>query len=491
MVKRTSLIAAGLLFSLTVWCQSWTLKLSSNVEIRNWKLNSTYEKEEKSLGGAKIVLTKAGAVIAETNTDSRGDFSVDVPSDGEFLLTVSYPGYNTKRFAINTKGVPEDISKDDWKPTFSIGGFIMAKPYPGIDYSGLEQPLVKVVYMPKKKLFNADEDATESGLNIVMKIYAAENALITKFCNTNKAGDAALAKPDCPLAKKLYQEAMAMIPFETYPPMQLAKVAECLKNANDAQAKAAEEAAKKAAAEKAAAEKALADAAAKAKADADAAAKAAADKAAAANKAAQEKEAAAKAKADEAAKAAAIEKAEKERKQKEGLAKSKAEDDAAIKAAEDKRKQKEKERLEAEAKAKQADLAEAKAKAEEKKEKERKQKEGMAKAKAEDDAEAKALADKREAERLAKEEEAKKSNNETGGSDKDPSVGHGNSKYHIPGVIGGADKYKSTIKRADELFKMKRWAEAKTSYEEALTYKKDDPYAISKLEIVNKNLAPK
>ncbi len=55
----------------------------------------------------------------------------------------------------------------------------------------------------------------------------------------------------------------------------------------------------------------------------------------------------------------------------------------------------------------------------------------------------------------------------------------------------GADKYKATIKRADDLFKMKRWAEAKTAYEEALGYKKDDPYAISKLEIVNKNLAPK
>jgi hypothetical protein len=490
MLKRISLIATGLVFSLNVWSQGWTLKLSSNVEIRNWKLTSTYEKEEKSLGGAKIVLSKAGAVVVETTTDSRGDFSVNVPADGEFLLTVSYPGYNTKRFAVSTKGVPEDFAKDDWKPTFSIGGFIMARPYPGIDYSGLEQPLVKVIFFPKKKLFNADEDVTENGLNTVMKIYEAENALITKFCNTNKAGDAALAKPDCPLAKKLYQEAMALIPFETYPPMQLAKVGECLKNANEAQAKAAEEAAKKAAAEQAAKEKAIADAVAKAKADADAAAKAAADKAAAANKAAQEKEAAAKAKADEAAKALANEKAEKERKQKEGLAKSKAEDDAAIKAAEDKRKQKEKERAEAEAKAKEEALADAKAKAEEKKEKERKQKEGMAKAKAEDEAEAKALADKREAERLAKEEEAKKLKYETSGSDKDPSVGHGNSKYHIPGVLG-ADKYKATIKRADDLFKMKRWAEAKTAYEEALGYKKDDAYATSKLEIVNKNLAPK
>jgi len=113
MVKRTSIFAAGLLLSLNVWCQSWTLKLSSNVELRTWKLTSTYEKEEKSLGGAKIVLSKAGTVVAETTTDSRGDFSVNVPANGDFLLTVSYPGYNTKRFAVNTTGVSDEFAKDD------------------------------------------------------------------------------------------------------------------------------------------------------------------------------------------------------------------------------------------------------------------------------------------------------------------------------------------------------------------------------------------
>ncbi len=486
MMKRPIFITAGLLFSLTFWCQDWSLKLSSNVEIRTWKLTSTYEKEEKSLGGAKIVLTKGNETISQTTSDGQGDFTINVPPNGEFLLTVSYPGFNTKRFSVNTNNVPADFAKDNWKPTFSIGGFIMARAYPGIDYSGLEKPLVLVEFKQKKKVFDHDDIVTQGGLNTVMKIYESEDALIKKFCSTNKAGDVALAKPDCPLAKKLYQEAMAMIPFETYPGIQLQKVGECLKNQSDAQAKAAEEAAKKAAAEKAAADKAAADKLA-------AGDKAAADKAAAAQKAAEEKDANAKAQAeaDAAAKAKAEAKAEKERKQKEGLAKSKAEDDAAAKADEEKRKQREKENAEAAAKAKADELANAKAKAEEKKEKERKQKEGLAKAKAEDEAEAKAIADKREAERKAKEEEAKKLSYETESTDPQGEMGKGNGKVSVPQTVFGVDKYKTAIKRADELFKMKRWSEAKTAYEEALTIKKDDPYATSKLEIVNKNLAPK
>ncbi len=52
----------------------------------------------------------------------------------------------------------------------------------------------------------------------------------------------------------------------------------------------------------------------------------------------------------------------------------------------------------------------------------------------------------------------------------------------------GANKYKETIKKADEYFKMKRWSEAKTAYEEALKQKADDPYATSRLAEVEKQL---
>ena len=64
-------------------------------------------------------------------------------------------------------------------------------------------------------------------------------------------------------------------------------------------------------------------------------------------------------------------------------------------------------------------------------------------------------------------------------------VGSGDAKYSIPQALG-ADKYKATIKRADELFKMKRYSEAKSMYEEALKQKPNDAAATNKLAEIEK-----
>lgn len=501
--------------------QDWELKLNSNVEIRTWKLTSTYEKEERSLSGASIVLTKGGQVVSQTKSDANGDFSVMIPPNGEFLISVSYPGCNTKIISLNTFNVPAENNKENFKPVFITEGFVMAKPFPGIDYSSLKEPLIRVEYVAKKKLFTHDDLQTEKGLAIVTKISEDETTLIKSFCGTNKEGDVALAKPDCPLAKTLYQKAMTIIPGEQYPIQQLAKVEQCLKDKEAAAKKAAEDAANKTLAEKAAAEKAAADAAAKAKADAEAKlmAEKKAKEEAEANKALKEKmaieqanaEKAAKQKAEndriakekEAADKLAAEKAAKEKaaaekasKQKEGLAKAKAEEEAEAKAIEEKRKAKEAKEKEGMAKAKAEEEAEVKAIAEKKalkekeaKEKALREKEGLAKAKAEDEAEAKAIEDKKRAEREAKEAEAKRKQAEAKAANPDMNEDKGDSKYSIPQVLGGAEKYKENIKKGDEYFKMKRWSEAKTAYEDALKYKAGDAYAKSKLDQVNKNLS--
>ncbi|MCE3259966.1 MAG: hypothetical protein K0S12_1607 [Bacteroidetes bacterium] len=317
----------------------WTLKLSSNVFLRTWKLTSKADKEEGPVGGASVILYKGSSVIAQTSSNGDGEFTINVPANDQFILKVSYAGCNTKCMEVDTRGVPQEMITEKFDPTFRItGGFIMVKPFPGIDYSGLKNPLIRVEWMPKKKAFDDNEEFTEQGLNIVSKIYTAEDILIQSFCSTNKAGDVALAKPDCPLAKQLYEKAISIIPGEQYPVVQLAKVGQCLKEKEDAAKKAAEEAAKKAEAEAAAkAAKAEADKLAAEKAAADATAKAAkeaADKEAA-KKAAEEKaiaDAAAKEKAaadKEAARKAAEEKALADKSAKEKAAAEKTEADKA------------------------------------------------------------------------------------------------------------------------------------------------------------------
>ncbi len=407
---------------------TWAVKLSSHVEIRTWKLTYKSDKDEKSLTGASIVLTKQGKVVLQTTTDSNGDFTVMVPPNDVFILTVSYPGHNPKKITIITTGVPEDLQKDNFKPSFSIiGGFIMAKPFPGIDYAGLQEPLIKVVYSPKIKNFDDDADYTEYGTGLVAKIRANEDILINKFCGTNKLGNDALAIPDCPLARRLYKEAIALIPGEEYPVIQLAKVPDCEK-IEEEKKKAAENA------KKVAEEKALADKATKEKVAAD---KAEADKLAK-EKAAADKEAKTK---------AAAEKAEADKLAKEQKAKEKAE-------------------------AAKTNTVVAKPAPEKKPAKKPAEKtDDVAKNKMPDN-----------------EKEIKKHEYETKHKDDEPVIGHGDSKYKKPQVIG-ANEYKNALNKAEGFFKMKRWSEAKTAYEDVLKVKAGDPYATGKLAEVNKLLA--
>jgi hypothetical protein len=254
--------------------QGWSLKLSSNVELRSWKLNTAANKTEKSLSGAAIVLYKGNSIISQTTSDANGDFVIDIPGGGDFILTVSFAGCNTKKFYVSTNSVPENVGKDNYKPTVSIGGFVMSKPIQGVDYIGLNEPLVKVEYKAKGQNFDKDETVTNQGLNVISKISQAENVVIDKFCSLNKQGDEALKKRNCPLAKSCYQKAIALMSDEKYPVEQLAKAEECIKQKQDEDA-AAEMArqARQAEIEKAAKDKAAKDQAAKDKAAADKAAK--------------------------------------------------------------------------------------------------------------------------------------------------------------------------------------------------------------------------
>ncbi|HEY1039009.1 MAG TPA: hypothetical protein VGF30_06360 [Bacteroidia bacterium] len=382
--------------------QSWKVEIKSNVEIRTWKLTTKVEVTEKSCMGASIKLLQDGKVIEQTTSDGDGDFTLHVPPKGTFIIEVSYPGCNTKRATVITEGVP-DFGEEVFNPSFGIGGFVMAKAWPGIDYSALNQPLVKVVYVPRIKNFDDDQGYTDQALVNVGKISAAENALLESFCATNKAGDDAMKVPDCPLAKTLYEKAIKMIPGESYPVVQLTKVGACLKEKEEAEAKAKAEAEAKLAAEKAKKEKEEADRlakekAAKEKAEAEKLAKEKAE----ADRIAKEKETAAKAEADKLAK----EKAAKEKEEAEKLAKEKAEADRIAKEKEAAAKA-EADKLAKEKAAKEKEEAEKLAKEKAEADRIAKEKEAAAKAEADKLAKEKAAKEKEEADKLAKEKAAK------------------------------------------------------------------------------------
>ena len=448
--------------------QEWTLKLTSKIE-----------KDGKGIGGASIILYKGSSIVAQTQSSGNGDFQINVPANGDYIMTVSYPGCNTKKFQVSTMGVPAELINDKFKAEVKIEGVTMSKPLPGINYSVLNQPLLKLGYNASKKTFNDDPSYTNQTLNALASIRAQEEELISKYNAALKSGDSFLAKKDCDNAKAQYTTANKILPDEGTPLEKLLLAENCIKAKAEEEAKKkaeAEAAAKKAEEERIAKEK---EAAAKAEAERIAQEKAAAEKLAkeqaAAKKAeeeriAKEKEAAAKAEAERIAQEkAAAEKLAKEQEaaQKAALAKAAAE-------------RKEKERLEKIAKEK--EIAEKKA---------------QEKAAAEKLAQEKAAAAKKaEEERIAKEKanteklNAETSKNQEGiiapvnsGSELErSSIGSKDAKYSSLQTIGSQTQYLEKIKRGNELFKMKRYAEAKPVYEEALKFKPNDPTATKRLE---------
>ena len=60
-----------------IFSQTWSLKLKSTVELRTYKLTNKADISVDKLGGASITLTKAGAVVLQTQSDGGGDFIRD------------------------------------------------------------------------------------------------------------------------------------------------------------------------------------------------------------------------------------------------------------------------------------------------------------------------------------------------------------------------------------------------------------------------------
>lgn len=210
-----------------LWAQTWQLEIKSKVELWTWNLSTQIEKNVTPLEKASIKLIKSGVVVKEIRSALDGSFSIQIPANGIYELLVSYPKCNPKKIIISTQGVPKDVSESDFKPVYPMKGVIMAKPIPGVDYSLLKEDLIKIKYFEKGSVFDKDDANAELIFEKLAELRQKEDDIMNLFCKLNRDGDAAMAIPDCPLAKSLYEKALKTIPNEWYPLQQLKKIGAC------------------------------------------------------------------------------------------------------------------------------------------------------------------------------------------------------------------------------------------------------------------------
>ncbi len=449
---------------------------------QNWYLSLTGRVEQNGvdLEGASVTLMNGTKQVAQIITQDDGEFGFKVPPDGDFTVFVTKKGLCTKNFQLSTKFVP---SQSKGVSQFDIPGIILFEQNPDVDYSILNQPIVKIKYDTEKNIFDYDEEYFTKSLAALDKLRQLEKEAFDRQKSINasyqsfiKSGDKAFQKKDWAGAQQLYKQASDLKKIELYPKNQLVLIDNNIKAQNDLASKLAVEKlqADKVLADKLASEKALSD-----KQAADRlAAKLASEKLQAdkvlADKLALEKALADKQAADRLAAKLASEKLQADKVLADKLATEKA---LADKQAADKLA---------------AKLAAEKLQAD--------------KVLAEKLASEKALADKQAADRLVAKLASEKLQADKVLSDKlatekaladkqaaDKLAAEKIKSSNTIAPVIGFDPYKNAITNGDKYFKTKRYLDAKKAYQEALINKANDTYAKNKLleleKILNSDLA--
>ena len=214
-------------------------------------LQGVVSDDKSDLAGVSILVTKSGKNFTSIMTDAGGNFAFQLPLDGDYMVSVTKDGYVTKKFTVNTQGVPAEKATQEF-PIISVE-LGLSKKLEGVDYSLLSQPLNKYSYNAKIDNFEYDKNYLKQMKLGLESIAKAEEVIKTKeketessYSSAVKSADKAFANKEWNVAIGKYQEAAIIKPKESYPNSQITLIN---KTVADALAKEKADAAAKAKAE--------------------------------------------------------------------------------------------------------------------------------------------------------------------------------------------------------------------------------------------------
>lgn len=221
-----------------------------------YEIDGTVTTGNRKLEGAIVTLYKGSTQAQQITTPSSGKFSINLDQEAEYTMTVTKPGFITKKFVFSTRGVPGDIAKNfegGAKPEISI--FELPKDPAVVTQvnSILAQPVAKFLYDPTEQDIVFDKAYSESMLQELNRLSQLEKevkkkqeeeaknlqanaaASESKYKEAISKGDAAFNKKDYLTAKASYQDALTIKKGEAYPVGKLVEIdklmADAAKNA--------------------------------------------------------------------------------------------------------------------------------------------------------------------------------------------------------------------------------------------------------------------
>ncbi|HSH65393.1 MAG TPA: carboxypeptidase-like regulatory domain-containing protein [Bacteroidia bacterium] len=221
-----------------------------------YEIDGTVTSGNKKLDGAVVTLFKGTSTAKEVTTTSSGRFNINLDQESEYTLTVTKPGFITKKFLFSTKGVPSDIAKNfegGAKPEISIFELPKDPAVTAQVNAILSQPVAKFIYDPTEQDIVFDKAYSESMLQELNRLNqlekevkkkqeeeaknqaAAAAAAESKYKAAISKADASFSKKDYESAKAGYQDALTYKKGEAYPVGKIVEIekllAESAKNA--------------------------------------------------------------------------------------------------------------------------------------------------------------------------------------------------------------------------------------------------------------------
>ncbi len=182
--------------------------LGYSQEERSLKVIGTVESDYKGLSNAKVTLLKNGKSDKTVTTGSDGVFSFEMEMNNEYLIEIARSGMLSKKIAFNTE-IPDDVI-GKWTMEFAMTLFEGCE---GVNTSALNDPVDRVKFSTNKNDFISDKAYVERMRGrIGQMMYDIENCQQEEYQKAMNEGDKLMNSGQYEEARTKYQEALVMFP---------------------------------------------------------------------------------------------------------------------------------------------------------------------------------------------------------------------------------------------------------------------------------------
>ncbi len=209
---------------------------------------------KKKLEGATVQVIKNGKDAERKSTDKSGKANLILMPNHEYLIMISKNGFISKSIEMNTKGMLEGYQETvvfRTKPEVEL--FRYAE---GMDTTVFEKPMGKFLFDTESNDFYFDYSYTDERQTLIAEAGKEFEQKEKEKSNIQSNYDNLIAKADKALsiknyggAKAAYNEALVIMPEESYPEKKLIEIEAALSSIRAAREKADQEAKDKTAAE--------------------------------------------------------------------------------------------------------------------------------------------------------------------------------------------------------------------------------------------------